>query len=111
MGHYRPLFLYFCLFNIVVSKQMFHINFADDWIRTADRWYWKRRLHQLSHNLCPKTIDFSVDFDVVLNGLYSAKLAKNLPRNLNLSDVTGWCPHHGLSSRLPQHRCRVRILR
>ena len=26
---------------------------ADDWIRTADLWLWKRLLHQLRHNHCP----------------------------------------------------------
>ena len=31
------------------SKQMFNIIFADDWIRTADLWYWKQLLYQLSH--------------------------------------------------------------
>ena len=46
-------FLYFRLFNTVDSKQMFNINFADDWIRTVDLWYWKRPLYQLSHNHCP----------------------------------------------------------
>ena len=29
---------------------MFNMNFADDWIRTADLWYWKQPLYQLSHN-------------------------------------------------------------
>ena len=29
---------------------MFNINFADDWIRAVDLWYWKRMLYQLSHN-------------------------------------------------------------
>ena len=29
---------------------MFNINFANDWIRTAYLWYWKRPLYQLSHN-------------------------------------------------------------
>ena len=28
--------------------------FADDGIRTADLWNWKRPLYQLSHNHCPK---------------------------------------------------------
>ena len=31
---------------------MFNINFADDWIRTADLWYLKRPLYQLSLNHC-----------------------------------------------------------
>ena len=42
MGHSRPLFTFFVFFNTVDSKQMFNINFADDWISTAD-------LYQLSH--------------------------------------------------------------
>ena len=29
---------------------MFNINFANDWIQTADLWYWKQPLYQLSHN-------------------------------------------------------------
>ena len=28
---------------------MFNINFANDWIQTADLWYWKQPLCQLSH--------------------------------------------------------------
>ena len=42
-------FLYFRLFNTVDINLMFNINFADDWIRTVDLWYWKRPLYQLSH--------------------------------------------------------------
>ena len=55
VGHSRPLFIYFCLFNTVDSKQVniFNINFADDWIWTADLWYWKQPLYQLSHNHFP----------------------------------------------------------
>ena len=34
---------------------MFNINFANDWIQTADLWYWKQPLYQLSHNHCPRT--------------------------------------------------------
>ena len=49
MGHSRPLFLYIRLFNAVDSKQMFNINFANDWIRTANLWYRKQPLYQLSH--------------------------------------------------------------
>ena len=50
IGRSRPLFLYFCLFNTVESTQMFNMNFDNEWIRTAELWYWKRLLHQLSHN-------------------------------------------------------------
>ena len=35
---------------------MFNINFAVDWIRTADLWYHKQLLYQLSHNHCPYVI-------------------------------------------------------
>ena len=54
MGHSRPLFLYFRLFNTQLTVNKCSINFADDWIQTADLWYWKRPLYQLSHNHCPK---------------------------------------------------------
>ena len=50
MGHSRPLFLYFRLFNTVENKQMFNISFVNDWIRTADLWFWKQPLYQLSHH-------------------------------------------------------------
>ena len=29
------------------------MNFADDWVRTADLWCWKRPRYQLRHNHCP----------------------------------------------------------
>ena len=32
---------------------MFNINFSDDWSQTADLWYQKRLLFQLSHNHFP----------------------------------------------------------
>ena len=46
MGHSRPLFLYFCLFNTVDSK-LWSIKFR--------LWFRKRLLYQLSHNHCPST--------------------------------------------------------
>ena len=46
-------FLYFRLFKIVYNKQMFDINFANDWIWTADLWCWNWPLYRLSHNHCP----------------------------------------------------------
>ena len=45
------LFFFIFLFNTVDSKCPIKI-FADDWIRTADLWNWKRLLFQLSHNHC-----------------------------------------------------------
>ena len=59
-GPFLAFFLYFCLFNTVDSKQMFN-NFADDWIQTADLWYWKQPLYQLSHN------HFTTVLNVILN--------------------------------------------
>ena len=46
------LFLFIFIFSIqlIINKQMFNITFADDWSRTADLWYQKRLLYQLSHN-------------------------------------------------------------
>ena len=42
-------FIYFRLFNTFDSKQFLNIT----WIRTADLWYWKRPLYQLSNSHCP----------------------------------------------------------
>ena len=53
MAHFQPLFLYFLLFDTIDCKLTFNIKFANDWIRTLDRWYWKGLLYQLSHNHCP----------------------------------------------------------
>ena len=33
---------------------MLNVKFANDWIRTADLWCWKRLLYQLSHHHCPE---------------------------------------------------------
>ena len=37
---------------------MFNINIANDWIRTADLWNWKRPHYQLSHNHFLKILFF-----------------------------------------------------
>ena len=52
MGHSRPLFVFFRLFN---SSQCICSlwNNADDWIRTTDLWHWKRPLCRLSYNHSP----------------------------------------------------------
>ena len=51
MGQSLSLFLFLSFQYTVDSKQMFNINnfFADYWIQTADLWYRKRTLYQLSH--------------------------------------------------------------
>ena len=46
---------------------MFIINFADDWIRTADLWCRKQPLYQLSHNHCPVLSCFPSVIDAELS--------------------------------------------
>ena len=53
MGHSRPLFFFIFVFSMQLTVYKCSINFADDWIRTADLLYRKRPLYQLSHNHCP----------------------------------------------------------
>ena len=64
MGHSRPLFIYFRLFNtqLTVNKSSIYKKIANDWIRTADLWYLKQPLYQLSHNHCPNEELFKVSF-------------------------------------------------
>ena len=50
IGHSRPLLTLFSSFQYCYSKKMFIINFAYDWIWTADLWCWEP-LYQLSHKL------------------------------------------------------------
>ena len=45
---------------------MFNINFANDWSQTADLWYWKRRLYQLSHNHFPSAPHLTKKFFVII---------------------------------------------
>ena len=55
---------------------MFNINFANDWIRTADLWYRKRPLYQLSHNHFPKKYFCYLLIGLEINFM---KLDKNSP--------------------------------
>ena len=43
-------------FSIQLTKQTFDIDFGNDWIRTTNLRFQKRRLYQLSHNHCPKLL-------------------------------------------------------
>ena len=52
MGHSRPLFLYFRLFNTVIVKY----KIAHDWFWTSDLRCRKGLLCQLCHNHCPKVL-------------------------------------------------------
>ena len=47
------LFLFIFVFSIQLIINKCSINFADDWSRTADLWYRKQPLYQLSHNHFP----------------------------------------------------------
>ena len=51
--------------KIIVSFLMNMSIFVNDWIRTADLWYQKRPLCQLSHNHCPFN-DFSFHSKMVV---------------------------------------------
>ena len=53
MSRSLPLFLYKRLFNKQLTENIGSIKFANDRIRTADLWCWKRPLCQLNHNHCP----------------------------------------------------------
>ena len=52
-GPFPASFFFIFVFSIQLTVNKCSINFADDWIRTADLWYQKRPLYQLSHNHCP----------------------------------------------------------
>ena len=69
MDHSQTLFLYF-VFSMQLTENIVYINFADDWIQTADLWCQKRSLNQLSHKHCPvyKQVTLEIiDKWVVLN--------------------------------------------
>ena len=56
-GPFPASFFFIFVFSIQLTVNKCSINFADDWIRTADLWYRKRPLYQLSHtttaqNMC-----------------------------------------------------------
>ena len=44
------IFFFIFVFSIQLTVNKCSINFANDWIWTADLWRWKRPLYQLSHN-------------------------------------------------------------
>ena len=52
-GPFAASFFFIFIFSIQLTVNKCSINFADDWIRTADLWYRKRPLYQLSHNHFP----------------------------------------------------------
>ena len=46
------LFFFIFAFSIWLTVNKCSINLTNDWIRTADLWYWKQPLCQLSQNHC-----------------------------------------------------------
>ena len=50
IGPFPASFFFILVFSIQLIVQ---INFADDWIRTADLWCRKQPLYQLHHNHFP----------------------------------------------------------
>ena len=55
---------------------MVNKNFANDWIRTADLWFQKRPLCQLSHNHCPLIILVSTASEISLAYLNFINVSK-----------------------------------
>ena len=66
------LFFFILVFSIQLTVNKSSIKFADGWIRTADLWYRKLPLYQLSHNHC-----LNVTFDNRAHHTDSFKLDKN----------------------------------
>ena len=54
-GPFLASFSLFSSFQYTVDSKQIYVIFADDWIRTADLWYHKWPLYQLTHNHCPRT--------------------------------------------------------
>ena len=48
-GPFPAPFFFIFVFSIQLTVNKCSINFADDWIRTADLWYQKQPLYQLSY--------------------------------------------------------------
>ena len=62
MCHSWPLFLDVRLSVQLTVNNFQNINFADDWIQTADLWYQKQQIYQLSHNHCPTCFTVLIGF-------------------------------------------------
>ena len=52
-GPFPASFFYFRFSSQLTAHKCSMQKFADDWIRTADLWCWKRPLYQLSPSHCP----------------------------------------------------------
>ena len=58
---------------------MFNMNFDNDWIWTADLWYWKQPLYHLSHNHFPLSFKLSPPL-LSLSLRRLSRLLHNCPR-------------------------------
>ena len=67
-GPFPASFFFIFAVSIQLTVNKCSINLANDWIRTADLWYRKRPLCQLSHNHCP--IIFAILGNYILTMAY-----------------------------------------
>ena len=62
------LFFFIFVFSIQLTVNKCSINFADDWIWTADLWYRKQTLYQLTHFHCLFRQCWSILFTSAISG-------------------------------------------
>ena len=84
--------LFFFISFVQYSWQlMFNINFADDWIRTADLWYWKRPSNWATTS-APSKPHFLLLNSSVLKFILLTLMTSYLHVPSKLNSVT--CPRH-----------------
>ena len=76
-------FFIFRLFN--TYKYVLHINFADDWIRSADLWCQNQLLYQLCHNRCPIDTLAKVENEMLGQALWTFCFRKMIERSRKCS--------------------------
>ena len=96
-GPFPASFIFIFVFSIQLTVNKCSINFADDWIQTADLWHWKRPLYQLSHTTT--ALRYSEKFNLWnCNPLLPLLLWSNFGVNSNQSPTlvqfqsfSNWC--------------------
>ena len=66
-GPFPASFFFIFVFSIQLTVNKCSINFADDWIWTADLWYWKRPVYQLSYTTTAHIFSFVPIFSLSLS--------------------------------------------
>ena len=66
-GPFQASFFFIFVFSTQLTVNKCSINFDDGLIRTADLWYWKQLLYQLSHNHCKNLVKYSSIFKALLD--------------------------------------------